>query len=432
VAIYLRDRIKAEVAAFDEVILKAKSDNVAKELIRDKKRWLLRNDLFFLSCVTGHEKICEYKEVYQPFCDKVSLQTWQVLRLEMHEANGDLLKPEDVASEEEWDIQRLVLAYRAFYKTTIVTICHTAQLLVNYNNLHVVLCHNTQNTSSKNLVAVKNLFLNRPRLTKATQDRLFRDYGVYGANIRDLFPECVPKTKDWGSTEKFNLANRTDMQRPEHSIEAKGVDTEITGGHWQVAKKNDLVTEKSVNTEDQIVKTADWDARFNIGNFDDRKTPLQDYEGTRYHFADLYSAKKDDPKVSVLEIPIVKDWEKFKEGDDSQITHPQRYKRGDIESMLDDMWVFFCQMQLRPEDPAKKRFMPEMIKEWTDVPEYARHYLLVDPANEKKKRSDYTAMSVVGVTDSHYYLVDMVRDKLGPNERIDTAIDLIKRWGRRR
>jgi hypothetical protein len=36
----------------------------------------------------------------------------------------------------------------------------------------------------------------------------------------------------------------------------------------QIAKKNDLVTEKSVWTEDQIKKTADWDTRFNLGNFD--------------------------------------------------------------------------------------------------------------------------------------------------------------------
>ena len=56
-------------------------------------------------------------------------------------------------------------------------------------------------------------------------------------------------------------------------------------------------------------------------------------------------------------------------------------------------------------------------------------YLLVDPANEKKKSSDYTAMAVIGLgDDENYYLLDAVRDRLNLTERGDALFELHKRW----
>ena len=235
--------------------------------------------------------------------------------------------------------------------------------------------------------------------------------------------------KEWGNASGFSLHNRSDWgTRTEDNIEAVGVDTEVTGRHWMLAKKNDLVTEKSVTTEDQIKKTAKWDETFNLGLFDDPQVPLQDYEGTKYHFADLYADLMEDPSVKVIKVPVVQDLDKFKSGDDSQITHPERFTREGINNLMKDIWVFNCQMMLSPEDPAKKRFTPQMIKYYEELPEILKYVLLVDPANEKKKRSDYTAMMVVGIGLTHYYVVYVMRDKLGPDERIDAAIDLIQRF----
>lgn len=62
--------------------------------------------------------------------------------------------------------------------------------------------------------------------------------------------------------------------------------------------------------------------------------------------------------------------------------------------------------------------------------------ILVDPAggddSEKKKKdknSDWTAMMVVGLApDQNYYLLDIVRDRLNPTERIDTLFMLHRKW----
>lgn len=55
--------------------------------------------------------------------------------------------------------------------------------------------------------------------------------------------------------------------------------------------------------------------------------------------------------------------------------------------------------------------------------------ILCDPAGEKKKYSDYTAMMVVALgMDKNYFLVDAVRDRLNPTERINLLFYLHRKY----
>jgi predicted phage terminase large subunit-like protein len=61
--------------------------------------------------------------------------------------------------------------------------------------------------------------------------------------------------------------------------------------------------------------------------------------------------------------------------------------------------------------------------------------ILCDPAGgdemnkKKKKSSDWTAFMVVGLAnDNNYYLLDIVRDRLNPSDRIDTLFTLHRKW----
>ena len=221
----LRQAIDNKVLKFNEAIKSAKSENVALELLRDKKRFLCQNDLFYLCCLTKNDEIAKYLEYYQPFCDEVSLMNWKIVSLGMHKANMYMLPVAEVTDTPDTDLnfmQRLYLCYRTFYKTTIITKIHSLQLLLNFPNIHIVLCHNKQENSSDNLVSIKNYFLT--------------------TDLKTLFPKYIPDTKDWGNMSGFSVACRTDKGRSEENIEAVGVDTEITGRHYQIAKKNDLVT----------------------------------------------------------------------------------------------------------------------------------------------------------------------------------------------
>lgn len=61
--------------------------------------------------------------------------------------------------------------------------------------------------------------------------------------------------------------------------------------------------------------------------------------------------------------------------------------------------------------------------------------ILVDPSGgeetnkKKKKLSDFTAMFVIGFApDNNYYVLDIIRDRLNPTERIDTLFMLHRKW----
>lgn len=52
-------------------------------------------------------------------------------------------------------------------------------------------------------------------------------------------------------------------------------------------------------------------------------------------------------------------------------------------------------------------------------------YVIIDPANEKKKKSDYTAAWVIGLgPDRNYYIFEMIRDRLNLTERCNLVMRL--------
>jgi len=69
---------------------------------------------------------------------------------------------------------------------------------------------------------------------------------------------------------------------------------------------------------------------------------------------------------------------------------------------------------------------------------YDNVFILCDPAGgdevnkRKKKSSDYTTMMVIELnSDNNYYLVDGIRDRLNPTERVDMLFKLHRKWNER-
>lgn len=102
-----------------------------------------------------------------------------------------------------------------------------------------------------------------------------------------------------------------------------------------------------------------------------------------------------------------------------------------------DPYVFAGQYMQEPVPEGGAMFKTEWL-EYYDYDSMSSHfsrfipYILVDPANTKTKKSDYTAMIVVLTgADRNYYIVDIVRDKLNPVERINKVFDLHQKWTRK-
>jgi len=80
--------------------------------------------------------------------------------------------------------------------------------------------------------------------------------------------------------------------------------------------------------------------------------------------------------------------------------------------------------------PSKFGFNKDWLRYWDNY-NYANfnRYILVDPANEKKSNSDYTAMIVVGMgDDDNYYIIDIVRERMNLTERTSELFRLHRKY----
>ena len=93
--------------------------------------------------------------------------------------------------------------------------------------------------------------------------------------------------------------------------------------------------------------------------------------------------------------------------------------------------MFASQQMQNPTADTSQGFDRTWLRFYQDSHEGAgmNVYIIVDPANEKKKTSDYTAMPVIGLAADHnYYLLDFVYDRMNLTERTKRLFLLHKKW----
>lgn len=88
-------------------------------------------------------------------------------------------------------------------------------------------------------------------------------------------------------------------------------------------------------------------------------------------------------------------------------------------------WLALYQQQPRPDSGGE--FKKEWLQFYKNKPVNGNKYILVDPASEKKKTSDYTSIFVLLLgQDNNIYVIDMVRDRLNLPERAALVFKLHK------
>ncbi len=117
---------------------------------------------------------------------------------------------------------------------------------------------------------------------------------------------------------------------------------------------------------------------------------------------------------------------------------PEMYPKEYLERQRDRMpvsdWLALYQ-QVPTKFGDTQTFDPNWIqrfdvdKAFIDSLKKANIYLIGDPANAKKKKSDFTFMWIVALTaDQNYYFFDAVRDKLNQQERWGALYEKHKKW----
>jgi predicted phage terminase large subunit-like protein len=141
----------------------------------------------------------------------------------------------------------------------------------------------------------------------------------------------------------------------------------------------------------------------------------------------------------LLKLPAVTDKKiEIKLGDKTwsydKFLHEKRLDASVLDSLRSNMsdYAFVGQYLQEPVPIGGGEFKSDYLKYYASSvfsPVGGNLYITVDPATAKKKTSDFTAMAVWALMpDQNYYLIDGIRERLNPTERVDRLFQLHRKW----
>lgn len=362
------------------------------EHLRQAKRWLARNDLFYLLAVTCRRKDLNHDWLFAR-CREVGAAP-----------NGFL---------DLWA--------REHYKSTIITFGLALQ--------DVLASHGDDPAPRYGGREVTIGLFSHTRPSAKGFLRQIKHEAEQNAELIALFPDVLwtdpgNQSPKWSEDEGLIFRRKTNPK--EATIEAWGlVDGQPTGKHFFIRDYDDVVTERSIS-EEMIPKTTKaWELSENLGT----EGGWVRYIGTRYHLFDSYATMMERG-IPARIYPCTSDGsEDFSK---SVLRSPEfladrRKKQGP--------YTFGAQMLLNPKADTAEGFRHEWLRYWPASNTHDLNlYLVVDPSAgkrdaKKRKSGDYTSMWVVGIGgDDNYYVVDGCRDRLNLTERTKWLFKLHRLW----
>lgn len=309
---------------------------------------------------------------------------------------------------------------RGHYKSTIITFGKTIQ--------DILASHGDEPLAEwGGLEPCFGIFSHTRPIAKAFMRQIMFEL-EYNRPLIELFPDVLyakPKAEAPKWSEDMGLIVKRRSNPKESTVEASGlVDGQPTSRHYQVLVYDDIVTRESVTTPDMIRKTTDAMAlSFNLGD----RRPRKRFIGTRYAFGDTYHDVMQRRIATPRLYPATVDG--------TMTGEPVLLTPKELEDKVREMGPYVASAQLMQNPVADS--VQTMKREWLRYHETrdpdswrgANRALLVDPANDKKRSSDYTAMAVVAKgPDNNLYLLDAIRDRLNLQERCLAAIQLHRKW----
>ena len=244
--------------------------------------------------------------------------------------------------------------------------------------------------------------------------------------LRSLFPEIIwenPHRESPKWSEDDGLIVKRKSNPKESTVEAWGlVDSQPTSKHYKLMIYDDAVTQESVGTPEMIAKVTErWEGSRNLTS----EGGVTRYIGTRWHHADTYREILDRGAAVERRYAVTK--EGTADGE------PWLWTRRRVAEKYSEMGrrTFAAQMLQDPTAGGARDFDADWLRYYDprDSAQGMNVYLVADPANAKKKVSDYSAFVVIGLaTDNNMYVLDIVRDRLSLTERGDCLFALHRRW----
>ncbi len=317
---------------------------------------------------------------------------------------------------------RMLLDPRGHFKTSVATIAHSIQWILNYPDVRIGL-------------SVASF---KPRGVEIITE--IEDHFRYNETFRFFYPEFCPSrdtVKSWGTQDSFEVPNRK-VYRNSPTVTLISIGNTSTGSHLDVIKNSDLVTEQNVKTDGGL---SDTKAHFRhmipllergpIVEGRDTTRGWMDMEGTIYNHSDLHSEQleKDEERIrqglpcrwSVLRRDAIVD-------EKNKITlFPQRFPWSELMETRSDMdeYTFNCQYRLNPHSRTTGLaerlilFPAEMRKEL--LPRYRLIKCTIDLASMEEDSSGCnTALCTAGHDrDGRKDILDAVVGRPNPFEVIE-------------
>jgi predicted phage terminase large subunit-like protein len=230
----------------------------------------------------------------------------------------------------------------------------------------------------------------------------------------DLFPDVLwatPRKEAPKWSEDDGIIVKRSGNPKEATLEAWGlVDGQPIGKHFKGRVYDDVVTPENASSPDMREKTLRaLEMSYNLGV----SGGWQRFIGTRYHYADAYKELMERGTVTARVHPAI---------DAAGV--PVFMSQAELDEKRRDYgpFTFASQMMLDPRQEGSVKFLPSWWRTYTGTVT-GNTYIIVDPANAKKKKSDYTALWVVTAgEDGNFYIRHLTRDRLNLSERIELVI----------
>ena len=309
---------------------------------------------------------------------------------------------------------QLILFPRGHLKTTIITLAHTIQWILNYPDIRILISTATGDQVKKMMGEIKSHF-------------------QYNNTFRWMFPDYCPAAKkaaDWGSQEEFTVSNRK-LHRKEPTVSTCSVGKVIAGAHYEVIKNSDLVDKENVKTPNQIADVVSHFGYLNPLLERSEVAPYHgwtDVEGTRYDFGDLYGRLEGSGTYHVLVRPR----------SDQDSVWPSRFPPSELTRIEKEVgpYIFSCQYKNKPIPPegglcdAKDIvFLSRQIL--SDLMPRLRLHCTVDlhGLEPAKNDNDYTVLNVHGFDrDGRLYILDVRRGRFTPSDFVWQWFDIMQRY----
>ena len=231
--------------------------------------------------------------------------------------------------------RRLDLWPRGHLKTHIITMAKSIQDYLKNPEVRILLAAASIDGARKNLGKIKRIFETNTLL-------------------HWLFPECIPDYgKDKWAENEVVLPRRGNHAEP--TFKCIGVGGHITGWHFDIVRKDDLIDEKTEKSPEVMEKIIDWHL-LTKNLLESPNTGVDHLIGTRWSMGDLYQFIIDNEKeYTVATIQAI-----------TKVGTPSWPERFTIDGLMHlrekDPYNFACQQMNNPRDEAIVDFNAKWLR----------------------------------------------------------------------